>query len=197
MPESPVPVLVARARAGDQAAWDDLVERYAPMVWSICREYRLDRRDIDDVAQRVWMLAVEHLTDLRLPDRFGAWLATTAKHECSRALRARRRHESVEQPLDSAMTVDDRSVSIEQALEAAERGAVLRAAFARLSPACRRVLALLMQDVPYHEISARLGVPVGSIGPTRARCLAKLRSDPALVALMHAGAEAPGGDRRA
>lgn len=193
--DSPVPALVTRAIGGDQRAWDELVERYAPMLWSICRDYRLDRRDADDVGQHVWLLAVKNLGALRNPQSFGAWLATTTKRECSRALRARRQHESVEQPLDVAMTADEQSPTIEQTLEAAERDAALRDAFARLPPAYRRILTLLMQDVSYTEISVRLDIPIGSIGPTRARCLAKLRGDPALIALMDAGIEAGDGDR--
>ncbi|MEO3859102.1 sigma-70 family RNA polymerase sigma factor [Acrocarpospora sp. B8E8] len=191
-----VEALVVRARAGDQNAWDELVKRYSPMVWSICRGYLASRQDIDDAAQRVWMLAVEHLSRLRKADRFGSWLATTTKHECFRTLRARREHLNVELPPDITMYPDDKSLSIDQALEAAERDAALRAAFARLSPACQRIISLLIQDVPYTEISARLGIPIGSIGPTRARCLAKLRGDPELAALMDAGTPAPGGDRR-
>ncbi|MDF5756970.1 sigma-70 family RNA polymerase sigma factor [Spongiactinospora sp. TRM90649] len=196
MPADPaVSALVKRASTGDQGAWNDLVERYAPMVWSICRQYRLDRRDVDDVAQQVWMAAVEHLGELHDPGKMGSWLATTTKRECSRVLRAGRQHETVEDPLDFEMTADDRSILIEDEVEAAERNAVLRTAFTALSPPCRRMLSLLLEEMPYNEISARLGIPIGSVGPTRARCLAKLRSHPALVALMESETEPSGGER--
>ncbi|WP_345154585.1 sigma-70 family RNA polymerase sigma factor [Nonomuraea rubra] len=185
MPEDfAVDALVIRARAGDQGAWDRLVERYAPMLWSICRAYGLDRRDIDDVAQHVWMRAVEHLSRLRAPERLGSWLATTTKRECVRVRRARRRLDTAEYPLDAATTADDQGDDITRAVEEAERNAVLRAAFAELSPGCQRLLSLLMLEVSYTEISARLGMAVGSIGPTRSRCLARLRADAALSALM-------------
>ncbi|MEU8400059.1 sigma-70 family RNA polymerase sigma factor [Nonomuraea sp. NPDC048892] len=192
--ESVVGALVVRARAGDQGAWDVLVERYAPMLWSICRDQGLDRRDIDDVAQYVWMRAVEHLGRLRDPDKIGAWLATTTKHECLRVRRSRRKQDHSEQLLDVAMAMDDRTTTIEQVVEDAERDAVLRAAFARLSPDCRRLLGLLMKEMPYNEICRRLGMAMGSIGPTRARCLARLRADAALVAVMRADLESREGE---
>ncbi|GIH89801.1 RNA polymerase sigma factor [Planobispora siamensis] len=179
-----VTALVVRAREGDQDAWNELVDRYAPLVWSICRRYGLARTDIDDVAQNVWLRAVGQLKALREPAALPGWLATTTKHECSRVFRARRRQEGTEQPLDFEMTPDDESKLIEQELEAAERNAVLRAAFAELSATCQQILLLRMEGVPYEEIGARLGMSIGSIGPTRARCLEKLRADPALVALM-------------
>ncbi|GII00998.1 RNA polymerase sigma factor [Planobispora takensis] len=179
-----VTALVIRAREGDQDAWNELVDRYAPLVWSICRRYGLARSDIDDVAQNVWLRAVGQLKALREPAALPGWLATTTKHECSRVFRARRRQEGTEQPLDFEMTPDDESKLIEQELEAAERNATLRAAFAELSSTCQRILLLRIEGVPYEEISTRLGMSIGSIGPTRARCLEKLRANPALVALM-------------
>ncbi|MFI0417223.1 RNA polymerase sigma factor [Spongiactinospora sp. 9N601] len=190
-----VSALVTRANMGDQGAWNDLVERYASMVWSICRQYRLDRRDTDDVAQQVWMAAVEHLGELREPGKLGAWLAITAKRECSRLLRSRHRGETAEDPLGFDMTADERTGPIEEEVETAERNAVLHAAFMTLPPRCRRMLALLLDELPYQEISARLGIPIGSVGPTRARCLAKLRSDPALAALMESETEPSRGER--
>ncbi|UBU09385.1 RNA polymerase sigma factor [Nonomuraea gerenzanensis] len=196
MPESfEVEALVIRARAGDQAAWDRLVERYAPMLWSICRSYGLDRRDIDDVAQFVWMRAVEHLSRLRDPERLGSWLATTTKRECVRVRRARHRQDVAESPLDAATVADDRGDDVARALEEAELNAVLRAAFAELSPGCQRLLSLLLREVPYTEIASRLDMAVGSIGPTRSRCLARLRTNAALAALMRADLEVREGER--
>src|SRR6266576_1518803 len=88
--DPPVTGLVIRARNGDKAAWDALVERYAPLIWSICRRYRLDRVDADDVAQSVWLHLLQHLGDLRDPAALPGWLATTARRECGRVVRAAR-----------------------------------------------------------------------------------------------------------
>src|SRR5271169_3609627 len=79
--------LVTRAGIGDQGAWNDLIERYAPLVWSICSSYRLPRSDIDDVSQCVWVLLVEKLNQIREPAALPGWLATTIHRECLRALR--------------------------------------------------------------------------------------------------------------
>ena len=80
--------LVARVRDGDQEAWDEIVERYSPLVWSICVRYRLSRQDIDDVGQSVWLLLVEQIGSLREPAALPGWLATTTRRECLRVLRA-------------------------------------------------------------------------------------------------------------
>ena len=82
--------LVTRARYGDKQAWDALVERYAPLIWSTCRRYRLGRADADDVGQSVWLQMVDHLHAIRDPAALAGWLATTTRRECSRAVRAPR-----------------------------------------------------------------------------------------------------------
>lgn len=188
MDDPPVAVLVARARIGDNDAWDQLVERFSPLLWSICRGYALPRADAADVCQRVWMYLVEQLPAIRKPEALPGWLVTTARRECVRLLGAARRCPPVEDPLDAAGLgqVEDADAAVDRALLAAERDAALRQAFEQLRPECRRLLALLIQDppVPYAEISARLGMPIGSIGPTRARCLGHLRRCPALAALI-------------
>ncbi|MBO3752957.1 sigma-70 family RNA polymerase sigma factor [Streptosporangiaceae bacterium NEAU-GS5] len=195
MPVDPrVIVLVIRAREGDQDAWDELIERYAPMIWSIGRRYRMDRPDIDDVAQTVWLRLVESLADLHDPGAVGSWLATTTKHECFRTVKARRRQDSMEQTLDFDMTADEQATMVEQELETAERNAILRAAFAKLPPTCQRILLLRIEGISYEEIGARLDLPIGSLGPKRGRCLAKLRDDPALNALILAEIGAPGNE---
>ena len=177
--------LVARARHGDQQAWDALVERYAPLVWSICRGYRLGE-DAADVAQSVWLALVGQLGAIREPAALAGWLATTTRRECVRAAGAARRLPVAGQVLDAADIPDERAETAEEELLAAERHAALREAFADLPESYRDLLALLLQDppVPYAQISARLGIPVGSIGPSRARCLEKLRQHPALAALI-------------
>jgi RNA polymerase sigma factor (sigma-70 family) len=190
--------LVTRAREGDQGAWDELVERYAPLVWSICRRHRLRGPEADDVGQSVWLRLVEQLGALRQPAALPGWLATTTQRECLRVTRAAGRRETAERPLDFEPPSADDAV-IEQELIKAERRAALRAAFAQLPLACRRLLSLLMQEppLPYAEISTRLGTPIGSIGPSRARCLARLRRAPALVVLRDTETEGAGGGRNA
>jgi RNA polymerase sigma factor (sigma-70 family) len=177
--------LVMRARNGEKRAWDALVERYAPLIWSICRRYRLDGADAEDVGQIVWRQLVEHLDQLRDPHALPGWLATTTRHECGRMLRAADRATG-DRVLDAENIPDTYKATAEQELLTAERHATLREAFTRLPPGCQQLLALLIADppVPYAEISARLGISVGSIGPMRGRCLDKLRRDPAIAALI-------------
>jgi RNA polymerase sigma factor (sigma-70 family) len=192
--------LVSRAGNGDKRAWDELVERYAPLVWSICRRHRLGELDAADVGQEVWLRLVEQLRALREPAALPGWLATTTHRECIRVMRARRKRERLETADDLEAAPDAHAALVEQELLAAERDAALRQAFAQLPPRCQRLLSLLMQDppLPYAEISARLGTPVGSIGPNRARCLDSLRRIPVLAALIDAEAHraAGGGERR-
>jgi RNA polymerase sigma factor (sigma-70 family) len=177
--------LVARVAEGDQEAWHDIIERYAPLVWSICVRYQLERRDIDDVGQDVWLALVENIATLREPAALAGWLATTTRNECLRVLRSARRQAVDRVPADDLM-VPDSALPIEQEIIEAERNAALRAAFAELPSACHDLLALLMSDPPpgYAEVSARLGMPVGSIGPTRARCLDRLRRSPHMAAVL-------------
>jgi RNA polymerase sigma factor (sigma-70 family) len=180
--------LVARARHGDQHAWDTLVERYAPLVWSICRSYRLSRADADDVGQTVWLLLVAHIDTVRDPAALGGWIVTTTRRECGRIRRAARVSQAARRDLDADDIPDPRAEPTESRLLAAERHAALRQAFACLPSGCQQLLAMLLEDppVPYAQISARLGIPTGSIGPTRRRCLQKLRRHPAVTALIDA-----------
>jgi RNA polymerase sigma factor (sigma-70 family) len=183
--DPPVTHLVARARNGDQQAWDALIERYAPLVWSICRRYRLDRADAEDVAQTVWLRLVDQLNRLREPDALPGWLATTTRRECVQVLDTAHKTDTLGLVLDAGNIPDPQAAAAEQELLAAERRAALREAFAGLPPYCQRLLALLIQDPPvsYAEISTRLGISVGSITPIRSRCLDKLRRHSAIAAL--------------
>jgi RNA polymerase sigma factor (sigma-70 family) len=187
--------LVTRASSGDQAAWDAIVERYAPLVWSICRRSQLDRRDIDDVGQSVWLLLVEKIGTLREPAALPGWLVTTTHRECLRVLRATRRHDHTELPSDEQLPPDPDSVLIEQEILAREREAALRAAFAELPRRSRQLLTMLMRDPPcsYEEIGATMGLAVGSIGPMRARCLSQLRRSPHLSFFAETGPGEPHG----
>lgn len=176
--------LLTRARDGDQQAWNDIVDRYAPLVWSICRRHQLSRADTDDVGQTVWLLLVEHLGNLRALAALPGWLATTTRRECLRILQCSRRYEFVGSAADIETPADQREPTIEQEILAAELSAALRTALAGLPPRCQLLLGLLMSDPPpsYERISAAVSMPVGSIGPQRARCLARLRRSPALGA---------------
>jgi RNA polymerase sigma factor (sigma-70 family) len=182
-----VTALVTRAANGEEQAWDALVERYAPLIWSICRSHRLGGADADDVGQHVWLQLVDHLDKVRDPAALPGWLATTTRRECARAQRAARRAPAGH-PLDAQTIADHHAQTVEQQLLAAERHAALREAFACLSPSRQQLMAILIEDPPvsYTEVSARLGIPVGSIGPTRRRCLDQIRRHPAVAELINA-----------
>lgn len=187
--------LVTRAGNGDRSAWDALVDRYSPLIWSICRRYQLDRTDAEDVFQVVWLRLVEQLGNLREPAALPGWLATTTQRECYRVRRARCRLVVGEHGLDAENLPDEQSAGADDELLRAERYAALHEAFLDLSPSYQRLLTLLIADppIPYAEISAKLGIAVGSIGPFRSRCLDRLRRHPAIVALINAEvAEAAG-----
>ena len=180
--------LVTRARNGERQAWDALVERYAPLIWSICRRYQLEATDAEDAAQNAWLKLVDHLDNIRDPAALPAWLATTTRRECGRILRTARRPRDAGHALAAGVIPDNHAQAAGQDLLAAERHAALREAFGQLPPGCQQLIALLIHDpaLPYAEISARLGAPVSSIGPSRRRCLDKLRRHPAITALINA-----------
>lgn len=179
--------LVTRARTGDQQAWDALVEQYAPLVWSICRRYRLNVTDAQDVGQTVWLRLVDHLSNLRDSAALAGWLATTTRRECGRVLCALGRPALAH--VCDAENIPDKSRSgiAERELIIHERIAALLEAFRDLPPDCQGLLALLIADPPlsYAQISATLDIPVGSIGPSLGRCLAKLRRHPTVAALIN------------
>jgi RNA polymerase sigma factor (sigma-70 family) len=180
--------LVTRAAHRDMRAWDALIERYTPLIRSICRRHRLADTDADDVAQSTWLHLVGQLANIRHPAALPGWIATTAKRECLRVLR------STTGPLAGTSLdteiPDQHAASADAALLAAERHAALREALAALPPVGQQLMTMLTADppLPYTEISARLGIPVGSIGPNRQRCMDKLRRYPAIVALINADA---------
>ena len=183
-----ITVLVKSAAAGDQAAWDALVARYTNLLWSVARGCRLDRADAADVVQVAWLRLVEHLPELRDPERVGAWLATTVRRECLLVISRRRRGVPVDDEVLAGLPDD--SPPLDAALLAQEQATDLWAAFEQIAPRCQRLLRVLMADPPpsYSDVSAALDMPVGSIGPTRSRCLDRLRD-----LLDEAGASAGGG----
>jgi RNA polymerase sigma factor (sigma-70 family) len=188
-----VTALITHARDGDRQAWEGIVERYAPLIWSVCRKQRLDRADAEDVAQTVWLHLVDHLGNLRDPAALPGWLATTTRRECLRVLRAAQRTAAGTgsgPALDTENLPDVAGEAADHGLLLAERNAALRAAFRDLPPDCQRLIGMLIADPPlsYAEISAALGIRIGSIGPSRSRCLDKIRRHPAVAALLNAQA---------
>jgi RNA polymerase sigma factor (sigma-70 family) len=167
-------LLVASAAAGDQQAWDGLVDSFGGLVWSVIRSHGFYGADGSDISQTVWLRFVEHVGRLREPERAGAWLATTARHECLRMLRRQGRTVAVADPPEPASPAPP----IDTALLAAEDHASLLDALERVPPRCRELLRLLLSDPPlsYDDISAALDMPKGSIGPTRQRCLDHVRA---------------------
>jgi RNA polymerase sigma factor (sigma-70 family) len=165
--------LFQRAAAGDRHAWDELVAEYGGLVWGVARAFGLNDADAADVSQNTWLRLFVHLDRIRNPARVGAWLATTARRECIQLRRAAR-----DIPRGDALPeqVSEGPAPIE-ALLADERDLALWSALEDLPLRDRRLLRLLMSEPApsYVEISAALRMPCGSIGPTRARALERLR----------------------
>ncbi|MGZ6559011.1 MAG: RNA polymerase sigma factor [Solirubrobacteraceae bacterium] len=165
---------VARAAAGDRTGWDALVGEFGGLIRAIARAHGLRDGHAGDVAQATWLKLLEHLDDVREPGRVGAWLATTARRECLRVLRDGTRHRPLE-----VEAFEDRSPDVPgEELLVAERDRGLWNAFTRLRPSDQALLDMLLVADPrpsYEEISAALDLPIGSIGPTRARALERLR----------------------
>ena len=183
--------LVERARAGDAAAWNAIVARYAGLIWGVCRHYDLVGADADDVASAVWLSLVRYLETIRDPGALPGWLASTTRRECFGLLRRRRRQTE----LDQLMFDDDHDHAppdLDAGLLVEERRNALRLAFADLRERCRELLTLLFADPPpsYAEVSAALDMRIGAIGPTRKRCLEQLRNSPALAGYGYAAAGA-------
>ncbi len=167
--------LVFRARAGDSAAWDAIVVRFGPRVRSVGRSFRLGKADADDVYQVTFLRLVSNLDQIREPGRVGAWLVTTATHECLRLLRRAGRHAPGDDDWEESL-VDD-APDVDTDLLVGEREKALWEAMGMLSAGCQRLLRFLAADPPpsYEEVAIGLEMPIGSIGPTRRRCLNRLR----------------------
>jgi RNA polymerase sigma factor (sigma-70 family) len=166
--------LLTAAASGDQGAWDALVNRYTSLLWSIARSYGLPAPDAADAVQTTWLRLLEHLDQIADPERLPGWLATTTRRECMHASRRIDRRTS---PAADLLDIPDGGPGVDAGLLRDERDAALWRALSKLDDFCRRLLRVLMADPPptYAEVSAALGIKVGSIGPTRARCLEKLR----------------------
>jgi len=176
--------LVARCRLGDAAAWAELVRRYQRLVYAVVMRAGFDEHGAADVFQTVFARLVEHLPRLAQPERLQAWIVTTAKREALRVRHVGQRTVSMtrhEDDSDAALedTVADDAPLAEDALAELQQLDLLRHGLDRIDERCRHLLLLVFRDedekLPYDEVARRLGIPVGSIGPTRSRCLDKLR----------------------
>lgn len=186
--------LIDLAKGGDRAAWDELVDRFAPLVWSVCQRFGMSWEDIEETGQNVWLILVESLGSLREPAALPGWLATTTRRECIRVLRGRRLREQRELHSDEEVGAAPGDTDVESWLLAEERNHALREGFRQLPARCRRLFEMLMVDprLPYAEIGRRMDMPIGAIGPNRARCLDKLRRCPALAGWLAEHADEPG-----
>jgi RNA polymerase sigma factor (sigma-70 family) len=171
--------LVGAAAGGDRAAWEQLVDSYGRLVWAITRNHRLSPGDAADVSQTTWLRLLEHIDRLTEPGRVGAWLATTARRECLR-IQARRQRTALvgDDAVFEHAVLRTEKRDLDHELLAGERAAAVRAAVATLPQQQQDLLNLMMLDPApsYEEIAAALGRPIGSLGPTRRRCLERLRT---------------------
>jgi RNA polymerase sigma factor (sigma-70 family) len=177
MRNSDLSVVVAAAVAGDRRGWDELVRRFGGLVWATARSFRLTHQDVEDVSQTVWLQLATHIRSLREPAALPGWLATATRREGLRVANRTRR----DAPLYPDPRGDDPPDRVsplpEELVLREERRRQVRAAFERLGERCRQLLSLLAADPPvtYAVVSKVLEMPLGGVGPTRARCLEQLR----------------------
>lgn len=166
---------VRAAAGGDDGAWESLVGRFAGVIWAVARSHGLSAADAADVSQTTWLRLAEHVHTIREPDRIGAWLTTTARNESIRILR--RGHRDIPMGVGRDIPVEDDVADAARRLLDEERDISLMKAFDALPSRCKLLLRVLIaaQAPSYAEASVALEWPIGSIGPTRARCLQHLR----------------------
>lgn len=166
--------VLSLAAYGERAAWDALVDRFGAMVWSVARGFRLDDATAKDVSQTVWLKLIENIDTIKDPERLPGWLATTCRREALRVARARDRAI----PTDFEYDVEDPGPALDEILIDDEENRLIVKAFNTLDNVCKQLLRLMTIEpaLSYEEISEATGRPIGSLGPTRARCLEKLKS---------------------
>lgn len=166
--------LLARMADGDQSAWRRLIDEYDGLVRSVAASFRLQPADVHDVAQTTWLRLLQHVRAIREPERLAGWLAVTASRESLAVLRRSSRL----RPLPVVDQTPD--ATVDPARDAADRDEArsLWAAVAELSPRQQCLLVALFRDEldSYNDVAAKCAMPIGSIGPTRARALSRLRS---------------------
>ena len=169
--------LLRAASEGDQEAWNAITDRFTSLLWSVARSYRLGSDDAEDVVQNTWLRLLENLTKIDNPEALPGWLATTARREALGILRRRGRTVLTRDEDLGVDLADPASTDLDSALLEDERDVELWASFAKLPERCQQLLRVLMAvDRPvYAEVSAAFDMPIGSIGPTRMRCLERLR----------------------
>lgn len=185
--------LLVLASKGERAAWDALVDRFGQMVWSVARGFRLDEATAKDVSQTVWLRLIENVDSIKDPERLPGWLATTARRE---ALRVAKKAER-DIPSDFEFDVEDRGPSLDEMLIDQEENRLVVIAFKTLDDACRELLRLMTIEpaLSYEELSELTGRPIGSLGPTRARCLEKLKGALARITGGGGGSSGSGGEQ--
>lgn len=184
--------LVERAAAGDERAWQLLINRFDATIRALARRHGLNTYDCDEVAQRTWLALHRHVGTLGTHPAIGGWLLLTARRECLRVLAAGKRELPAEDPVAGREPTGE---PIDETLLENERRDALHRAIRRAPDHERRVLDLLLRhpELTYDELSIALGIPKGSIGPTRGRCIARLRGDRHLHSVIH-GRPQPGHD---
>jgi RNA polymerase sigma factor (sigma-70 family) len=168
--------LVERVRAGDQQAWAELIARYGGRVWAVARSQGLDRERASDVVQTVWLNLLHGIDNIREPGAIAAWLVTVARREAIRVDRLSKRAVLVDEgsfERRAAVTDDLDRVAIRN-----DNSVLIQRAVGHLGDRCRELLRLLYSsdELSYTEIAATMQMPIGSVGPTRARCLDRLRT---------------------
>ncbi len=167
--------LVRACRKGDAKAWEELIRRYRRLIYSIPHVFGFAADRADEIFQRVAVKLVEHLGEIRRVEGLASWIAVTARRECRSYAEMDARFASLDELGGGSPTRNDPDIL--ERLDAIEREHAVALAFERLDEPCRKLLSALYVEDPtpsYKEIAQRLGRPVGSLGPTRARCLAKL-----------------------
>lgn len=183
--------LLGAARKGDEEAWEQIIARYQSLINGISRRHRLAPDDAHDVSQFVWMQLVNHIDNLRDTRALPGWISATTTHRCYEILRTGKRSVSVD-PLATGLfdlikiterkTESEGRCGVDDDLLRAEQRRAVREGLSELTDTQQELLLFLVADppVPYSEISRRMNLPIGSIGPTRARLLKKLRKSMAV-----------------